>query len=558
MDAAVKAAASVTNSIAARLVDGAVDSLFPGWGLRRSKARQELGYRKAMLAYAAAYRSHERQYAVGALTSEEAQLPGFSRFQLMLEGRDLYQNFAIIRAIVNGISRRAVSTGIHLQVTTDDEALNDETMSQWKDWCKSVDTRGLFDMDGLLRQAIRACYIDGDMGVIFADVDGDLKLIPVEGDLIAHDFRYGINIDRGESTTYEGRECFIIGGVILDKESGRPVAYLVGQRDMGGLLVKSKPISADDMILLFRQQRVDQVRGVPLLAPVIQAARDLDRYITATRMQANIAATFGVVIKREMSAPISLSLSQPAQDGQGDYRTQPLRTGLMTWLRPGEDIQSFQPDVPASQFDSFAKFLVRMIAIGCDTTYEQAFQDFSGMTFASSKTTLLDVNLTNHHWQKWLVRRLLNRVYCVWVSKRMKAGLLPRNDDLVTKFDWRPPPQIGADPQEMASANIELLKAGLTTMEDIYLEQYGANWKAKIRQRTKEIAFVRESAEAEGVEPEVISQTLPPGIIKAREREASHNNGGDAGDVPIQKGNGNEKEFDKFTRNGHGGTEEEK
>jgi hypothetical protein len=82
-------------------------------------------------------------------------------------------------------------------------------------------------------------------------------------------------------------------------------------------------------------------------------------------------------------------------------------------------------------------------------------------------------------------------------------------------------------------------------MEDIYLQQYGDDWRTKIKQRVKEIAFIREQADEMGVEPETISQTLPPGIIKARE-PGDKSVGGEAGEVPIQKA------VDRFKRNGNG------
>jgi len=274
-------------------------------------------------------------------------------------------------------------------------------------------------------------------------------------------------------------------------------------------------VPASEFNLLFRRQRVDQLRGVPLLAPVINPAKDLDKYLSATRVQANIAAMFGVVIKRDAAG--LQQTKQTALASSGDYRTQQLRTGLMTWLKPGESIETFRPDVPASQFDSYAKFSARIIAIGLGTTYEMLMHDFSGMSYSAAKTNLLTEHLLIAGWHRWQTRFFVRPVVSLWLSKRMASGLLDENPEAYDRIHFQTPASVGIDPSQQAEADKTLIAAGLDTFADYY-GRLGKDEKHQLRKRAKEAAFIRKLADEFGVEPDEISSVLPPGVLGASAR----------------------------------------
>lgn len=485
-------AAIIQGSQVESVVDRAIKPMFPMWYARRVLSRAQATALRVMMSYGGAYPSLHRETAWGPLVTEEAELQGFTRFQLMLEGRDLYRNFPIIRAGVNGVARRAIGSGIQLQINTDDRDWNTEALDQWNDWCEHVDTAGNYDLPGLLRQCVRSCYTDGDLGIGFTDNDGDLLLAVVEGDRIAEDYRAGVQIDRHNP----------IGGVNVDWDTGRAESFLVGRRNAGGILEKTEPWPADSFVLFYRRQRVDQVRGVPLLAPVIQPARDLQKYLDATRIAANLQATFGVFIKRQSPGQLQLAQSQ-AVDGTSDYRTVPMKTGQMWWLRPDEDVVGFNPTVPAQQFDQFARFMVRIIAIGMNTTYEILMYDMSNMSFSSARAHLMAVDEIHEEWQRCLVQRVLKRVWPVWVARRMTpvkdggCGLLKFNPQAFTHTRWQGPAKSSVDPVGDADANIRLVENSMTTLQDYYHAR-GEDWKEKVTQRQREKEFIESIG---GVDP---------------------------------------------------------
>lgn len=484
------------------LIDRILEPIAPRLVGRRMSARVESCVKRIQFAYAASNlpgTSYQRQGVLPLLQTEEAEMWGFNRFQMIAEARDQYRNMPIIRALVDGLARRAVGTGINPVIETEDKDLNHLVKRAWEEFCKKPEITGRFDMDAICEQAIKSTLVDGDLGVIKCNTADGFKLQLVESDVIAETNRVNIGLDTINT----------IGGVDVDWDTMTVRGYMVGKRGVGGLLLDSEMVSVNDMILLFRKQRVDQFRGIPLLAPVLQTSRDLDKYLNATRIQANIAATFGVMIKRDQGAMLGYESSKPSANGE--YRTQELKTGRIWHLNPQESIECFKPDVPGPQFDSFSKFLVRIIAIGAGTSYEWLMQDYGDMSFSSGKTTLLDVNLTLRQWVRWLANELLEPIFKIWYVKEVAEGKLPWNDQVIAHTGWQGPAMLGVDAQKDANANIQLIGGGLLTYRDFYSSN-SEDWKSKLRQRAIEAKHIRDLADEYGVPVEDISSILPPGV----------------------------------------------
>lgn len=488
-------------------IDRLAEKVSPRWFAARLEAKQEAGFRRALLAYStnhgydAAIPTMERPLNYGILRSEEAELPGWDRFQLILETRNLYRNDPVIRAGVDGIARRIGIAHPHFQ--TSDAEWNAEAYRQWMDWCGDCDVRGIMTFDEIQEQVPKSCYTDGDLGLQFLDVDGDLRIDAKESDLIAAPMRTDINID----------DVSPIGGIVWDIQTGRIKGYLVGRRGMGGLLQDTVEIPASEFLLLFRRQRRDQLRGVPLLAPVIDAAKDLHDYFNSTRIQARIAATFGVVIKKNAAAQYAQNLSQQACNDAGGFRKLPTYNGRAWVLQPDEDISMFKADVPGPLFDPYAKFQIRVIARGMKTTYEMLMSDYTSMSYSASKTNLMEENALVADWHRWKVRNMLRPTYSLWVAKRMESRLLPFNAEAYDGVVWPAPAKVGIDAQEDSAADIALIAAGLDDFESYFKRVHGdPNWRERLRRKAEQMGFINKLAKEEKCQPVEISSTLPPGI----------------------------------------------
>jgi lambda family phage portal protein len=501
-------------SIQLNFIDKVAEAISPSWFSSRLGSKMEAEANRALLSYSSnhGYTSTvptlERPTNYGILRSEEAELPGFDRFQLIIETRNLYRNNPIIRCGVDGIARRVGIAHPHFQ--TGDANWDREAYSQWCDWCETCDVRGIMTFDEFQEQVPKSCYTDGDLGIQFFDVDGELKIDGKEGDLIAAPMRTDVNIDHVNP----------MGGIVWDIDTGKIKGYMVGRRGMGGMLIDTKEIPAEEFLLLFRRQRRDQMRGVPLLAPIIDTAKDLDDYLNSTRIQARIAATFGVVIKKNAAAQYGQNSSIPSQNANSNYRTMPLNNGKMTFLNTDEDIGMFKGDVPGPLFDSYAKFQIRMIARGMKSTYEMIMSDYTNMSFSSAKINMVEENALVKEWHSWKVRNMLKPIYSIWVAKRMENGKLPFNENAYTGVIWPAPAKIGIDPQSDADADIKLIASGLDNWEDYYKRTYGdPDWQLRLERKAEQAGFINQLAKKHGCNPLDIASTLQPGVVRAEAQE---------------------------------------
>ena len=134
----------------------------------------------------------------------------------------------------------------------------------------------------------------------------------------------------------------VMEGVQFD-EMGRRVAYWLFSYHPGGVLILnprggivSQPVPADQIMHVYRVLRPGQVRGVPWLAPVMMALRDLDDYCDAERVRKKVEACVTAFVaatgrRRWRSAGHRRNRSIERAAG----RKLPARHGRVSEARPG-------------------------------------------------------------------------------------------------------------------------------------------------------------------------------------------------------------------------------
>ena len=103
---------------------------------------------------------------------------------------------------------------------------------------------------------------------------------------------------------------------------GRRVAYWLFSYHPGGVLILnprggivSQPVPADQIMHVYRVLRPGQVRGVPWLAPVMMALRDLDDYCDAERVRKKIEACVTAFVQQPEGIdgdPLGLAGTDPS------------------------------------------------------------------------------------------------------------------------------------------------------------------------------------------------------------------------------------------------------
>ena len=100
----------------------------------------------------------------------------------------------------------------------------------------------------------------------------------------------------------------------------------------------------------FRQERPQQCRGVPILAPVLNLLKDRHDYKEAAIIASQVGACFAAFITTPDPFGHAAGSGTAGPDGIID---QDMTPGMMYGLAPGEDVRFGDPKQPTSQFDAF-------------------------------------------------------------------------------------------------------------------------------------------------------------------------------------------------------------
>lgn len=301
--------------------------------------------------------------------SEDRELTQRDRQTLISDARDSLRNFTlagfVLRKHLQTVSYYRFSAG------TPDPAFNTELerrVDRWKNrkFCDAAGRHG-FETLMYLIESHRA--IDGDVGI---NRLSNCKLQIIEGDRI----RNPIGSELSDEWVH---------GVKVNN-FGCALAYAVSKRTTTGGFEHERYISAKNFDLLGYFTRIDQVRGVSLLAP-------------ATKMFAQVTEALELAlgkIKTEQAIGIITNLigdSALMNDGKTseqrleefDKRARDVfGPGLIhLGLSPGEDARIFESNSPSANFQTFIESIIRLVFAAFDVPY--SFYDGSAATFFSQK-----------------------------------------------------------------------------------------------------------------------------------------------------------------------------
>ena len=260
-----------------------------------------------------------------------------------------------------------------------------------------------------------------------------------------------------------------------------------------------------------------QVRGITCLAPTLKIVRQYDQLSDGTLTAAMIQTIFSATVESE--APTE-EILRALQDEGEQTTTQgvgsPGIDGLMAarggWydgtridlgvhgkiahMFPGETLKFNRSEHPNSNYEAFAKFLLREIARCLGITVETLTGDYSDATYSSVRMA------TSETWPLVLYRRsiilgrFLQQIYSAWLEEEIDAGRIPfpggienfiLNRAMATRAEWRGPPKPTADELKAAKANEINLRMKVTTRSAIAAEN-GEDWEDLDEQEAREIA----------------------------------------------------------------------
>jgi len=231
----------------------------------------------------------------------------------------------------------------------------------------------------------------------------------------------------------------------------------------------------------YRMKRPEQTRGVPYLAPVVQAIRDIGRYSEAEITAAVISAYFTVFIKSPSGAgPAPVFGAAAAPPAGGDIALAP---GAVVGLAQGEETETANPGRPNPNAEPFINGMLKLIGMGLGIPYELLVKQFNS-SFSASKAALLDGWQHFRRSRAWLVNSFCQPVLETWLTEAISIGRLEApgyfSDPMIrwayTRAAWHGDSQGSINPKDEVAAYRDAVDSRFITRERAVWELFGEDF----------------------------------------------------------------------------------
>ena len=140
-----------------------------------------------------------------------------------------------------------------------------------------------------------------------------------------------------------------------------------------------------NVLHLMETTRPGQRRGIPLIAPTIELALTLDRYMKAEAVAAQIQALFTLIVTslQPEAAIGEMEKSEDQSVTDDDDSLIALGNGIVQYARPGEQVTPVSPTRPTSAFGPFVDSSIQLMGPPSGMPYEMLVQKFQASYSAS-------------------------------------------------------------------------------------------------------------------------------------------------------------------------------
>lgn len=497
------------------ILDKAIAQVAPGWALQRAKARSAMAFHAAWSGA-----SLTRPGLTGWRTTNtdaDADL-AYDLPTLRSRAHDLYRNSPLAGAAINSMTTHVVGTGLSLQPAIDPVALGiseaqadawkKRVLLRWNLWAETnlCDVTRFGNFYNLQDLAFRSMLLSGDVFGLITQRDA-----PDGSPTLAVQL---IEADRVCNPNFGLDTAALVAGIALDA-SGAPRAYHICRQHPGSRMALQSALQWDEVpaygqgtgrrnvLHVFDRLRPGQSRGVPILAPVIEPLKQLQRYTEAELQAAVVSGAFAMFIKMDPAAFQDLFSDSTAEylaaakSWNGDFPQSSLNgPGKAVNLLPGESIDSSNPGRPNSEFDPFVTAIVRQIGARLGIPFEVLVKHFTS-SYSASRAALLDA------WRLFRVRReLLSQAFCQpiyeeWLAWEIANGTISAPGyfasaelrSLFSAANWIGDGPGSIDPEKEVRAAERRVGLGISTLAAESILHDGMDWETKHAQRVKEKAM---------------------------------------------------------------------
>jgi len=436
-------------------------------------------------------------------SADEDLLPDLQR--LRERSRDLNRNDGVAAGITGTMITNVVGSGIQPQSLVDEESLGmspeeveifqrkvERSWERWQPFADAGERMHFWEIQHLVQRQILE---NGEIILIPEMVDTPgrpyfLALSAVEAD------RLGTPSDkRGDKKIRQGVE---IGA------RGEPVAYWICKTHPGDITYKNRTPDSNEYIRyaarnafgrpnvlhLYWVKRPGQTRGEPFFAPVMNRFKDLADYMEAELVAARVAACFAIFIQQSPAYDAAVANKNRTE---GAKRIEELEPGIISYLDPGEEMKSFNPNRPNGLIDPFVDKVLRFIGAGLGLPYELVVKDFSKTNYSSARAAILEARKFFVYQQEWLAGRFCQPVWGMLLDEAFLRNEFEARDYFKRREDyqrakWIAPGWSYIDPENEINAAKDAVEGNISTLAD-ECAAHGKDWQEVMKQRAREEKF---------------------------------------------------------------------
>jgi len=457
---------------------------------------------------------------------------------LRQRSRDAYMGIPAATAALKTLRTNVIAGGLmpspqidgdFLGLTTDQvERLQAQILREFSLWADTTacDADRVDDFYGLQQLAFLSALMNGDA---FAA----LTLKPRPGQ--PYDLRVRlIEADRVCSPNYQDRMtpgqiqgrtvASVVQGVETD-EDGEVIAYWVANRhprsytnlkpqDWKRVEVYGKRSGMRNILHVMQRERAGQRRGVPILAPVLETLKQLERYADAETTAALLGAIFTVFVQKgsvtDEGAFGQMLREEFLKRMTGGWERDPndleLGSGLIMDLEMGESVDTVETQHPHSGYDTFMMARMKQVGAALEVPVEVLFKQFT-TNFSSARGALNEFWRTCGMQRDWFAEDFCQPIYEMWFSEAVARGRIDApgffDDPAVRKAysdcKWNGPARTALNPSQEVEAAMKRVQAGFATAAEETAQLTGGDYNRNIRQRLLEAQRKREVDEASGM-----------------------------------------------------------
>lgn len=267
-------------------------------------------------------------------------------------------------------------------------------------------------------------------------------------------------------------------GIEFD-EYNRPLAYHFSQSAKAGS--KRQPIPADQIIHLFRNEYVGQIRGIPDFAAIMHKTKMLHGVHEAIVVGWRVAAAkMGFFTVKDPEALDDDNLDGLSETEAFDASEIEATPGSFEKIPAGYDLKTFDPEYPTSTYADGHKVFMQQLANGLNVSSPTLSNNYGDVNYSSLRQAFLEDREGWRCIQAEMIDGFCQPIFDEWydwtvnITGRVKVA--PAKRGAVPSIVWQPRGWPWIDPLTEVKAQVEAINAKLRTRQSIISETSGADF----------------------------------------------------------------------------------